>query len=342
MFNFDDKWEWYDTYKYSFFGVTFVVFFLVSLTKSVEKLKGVAIVGIMFIVYLVGCFVYLTPEYYDYYSRRDSFTFHWFIFDPFALKTFGICLYIFLNQYTILPICNSVRDPSFSRSSKIVYRCLYSLLFMYIIIIVCGYLSEPDNTQEEIFLLRKPITSDNMVLVGKIGFGITLIIAIMVKSKYLLLYLHELIDNFGKHDEKSVQNGEKATENEKKTEENMADPTRPKELTVPEEKHEHELSDEEEDEPPHPENSQKKVVINFFFLMFIAVLAVLLMYKLTFILSVAGSLVGFFETIFFPVWLVVEINRKKAFLKAPLLWLIVLVGALVSLGCFGSIFYNLA
>lgn len=136
-----NAWQW------SYYGVTFVLVYASSFVRSIEKLKGVSIVGIGFIVYLVIVFTALMPRYFRYfYFEQKAITLRWFTFDPHCLKTLGICLYIFLNQYTILPICNSVKDVSYRRTSKIIFRTICTLLGMYCVIIVCGYLSQPDNT----------------------------------------------------------------------------------------------------------------------------------------------------------------------------------------------------
>lgn len=332
MFGFDETWKFFSIYKASFFGLTLLLMFIATLASSLEKLKFVAIVGIGFIVYLVGVFAYLTPEYYGYYSAQGKVTVHWFKADPFFLKTFGICFYIFLNQYTILPVCNNVKSATFRRASKIIYRSIFTLLILYFIIICCGYLSEPDDTKTEIFLLRKAIegSSDFAILVGKIGFGITLMIAVTIKATYLLLYLHELINGFSKAFKKSEEPEEYRTET-------LNPPSADNRAS--------QLSDDESHvAQPHPVHERTKVthIINFCFLFTMAVAAVLLMDKLPAILSLAGSFIGYFEIVFFPALLVLTIDRKSNLISPFQKFLLISISLAIGVLCIGSIGYNLS
>lgn len=358
IFEITVKDEAYGYFKYGFFFLTFFLIFGMSQTKSIEKLKNVAIVGIAFLLYLVFCFVYLTPQYYDYYSRRDQISFSWFKFDMYFLKTFGICLVIFLNQFTILPICNNVRDPTFSRSSKIVYRTIIFLITIYVVIIFCGTMSEPDDTKNEIFLLRTPLDRDYAVLIGKLGFGLTLLIAVMVKSKYLFLYFHELVSNFGKvfySSEGFYEESEDESPEEENKEDLQADSKDKEKLKEAKEepkeiKEEKQKSNEKQerllersgseseivDEP----KSMSTVVTEFFVIFFICLAAIGLMEKLTFLMSLAGSFIGYFELIVFPMWLVLKINSQKKFLSAVWPPVMIFWGIVIGIGCASSIVYN--
>jgi amino acid permease len=184
--------------RYIFFGITFITIFLMTLTRSIEKLKTVAMIGIFFILYLVVCFVGLTPDYFKYYDSQGRIEIHEVIWTPYMLKVYGVCQALFLNQYTILPICHNVIYTNQKRITKIIHRSLYLLMSIYIVLMACGYFSEPNDTQTEIFLLREPLPGslDRFVVFGKLGFGLALFIAILVKSCYLLLYVDQLILKF--------------------------------------------------------------------------------------------------------------------------------------------------
>lgn len=333
LFGFDETWRFFVLYKTFFFAFTLLVMFIATLASSLEKLRLVAIIGIGFIFYLVGVFAYLTPEYYRHYSSQGKVTIHWFKADPFFLKTFGICFYIFLNQYTILPVCNNVKSATFRRASKIIYRSIFTLLFLYFIIITCGYLSEPDDTKTEIFLLRKAIegSSDFAILIGKIGFGITLMIAVTVKSTYLLLYLHELINGFSK----VFSNSQESEEYRPEVQDKVPDSENRASHLSDDESQVHHAS-------PAAERTTATHITNFVFLFLMAVSAILLMDKLPAILSLAGSFIGYFEIVFFPALLVLSINKNSNLISPVQKFLLISVSLAIGVCCIGSIGYNLS
>ena len=202
--------EWFEPYKYGFFVGTFFIIFLVTLGKSIEKLKFISMVGLMILLYLIGCLVYLTPEYFEYYIDKKQIHFRNFIATWEILQVYGTCQYMFLNQYSIMSICNNLKNVSFSRTTKLVKRAIIVLFLIYVFVLFCGYFSQPDHMETQIFLLRKPIEgfNDTPVLIGKIGFGFTLMIGILVKSYYMLVYLEQLVQNSYRiltHDSKRKQ-----------------------------------------------------------------------------------------------------------------------------------------
>ena len=192
-----DSASWFEKYKIAFFGVTFVIIYVVTLSRSIEKLKVVSMVGLVILIYVISCLVYLLPDYFEYYSSKKMIHFRNFIWTWEMFKVYGMTQYMFLNQYAIMTVCNNLKEVSFKRTTKLVKRSTIILLFIYVFVLFCGYFSQPDEPTNEIFLLRTPIPgiNDTAVLIGKIGFGITLLIAILVKSYYLLLYFEQFMHN---------------------------------------------------------------------------------------------------------------------------------------------------
>lgn len=188
---------WFEYYKVGFFLVTFLIIYLVALSRSIEKLKIVSMVGLLILIYLISCLVYLTPDYFNYYSSLHQINFQNFIWSWEMLKVYGMTQYMFLNQYSIMSICNNLKEVSFKRTTKLVKRAIVTLFIIYIFVLFCGYFSQPDIPTNEIFLLRTPIAglNDTPILVGKLGFGVTLIIGILVKSYYLLVYFEQFLHN---------------------------------------------------------------------------------------------------------------------------------------------------
>jgi amino acid permease len=181
-----------------FFPIGFVLIVGMSFFGSVEKLKKVSLVGIVLILYLVLVFVYLTPDYYSYYNDLGKIETRTVIVDWYMLKVWGICNYMFLNQYAIMPICYTVKDVSFKRITKIIGRTTLAIFAIYLTILFCGYYSQPYDTDVEIFLLRKaiPTKSDVLITYGKILFGFTLFVGVLVKSHFMIIYFEQLIKVF--------------------------------------------------------------------------------------------------------------------------------------------------
>lgn len=189
--------SWFTKYKLGFFLVTFFIIYLVTLARSIEKLKVISMIGLAILVYLISCLVYLTPDYFEYYSSMRMIHLTNFIWTWEMLKVYGMVQYMFLNQYSIMTICNNLKEVSFRRTTKLIKRAIVALFLIYVFVLFCGYFSQPDEPTNEIFLLRTPIPgiNDTAVLIGKLGFGITLLIGILVKSYYLLLYFEQLLHN---------------------------------------------------------------------------------------------------------------------------------------------------
>lgn len=193
----DEGAAWFPSYKLAFFCGTFLLIYAVTLGNSIEKLKVVSMVGLLILTYLICCLVYQTPTYFAYYMSPQQIHFENFIARWELLKVYGMTQYMFLNQYSIMPICSSLKEVSFRRTTKLVKRAIVTLLLLYVFVLFCGYFSQPDAPTNEIFLLRTvlPGHADTAVLVGKVGFGATLLIGILVKSYYLLMYFEQFLSN---------------------------------------------------------------------------------------------------------------------------------------------------
>jgi hypothetical protein len=296
IFGFDDNSQSSSLVLYGYFLITFLTLYIVTLYRSVDKLKTISLMGIFFILYLVICFLFKTPEYYGYYKEVGPVTFHAVIWKLEMFKVYGIIQALFLNQYTILPICHNVVYTNHLRISKIIQRSIILLFTIYLILLTCGYLSEPDSTQTKLFILRKKIPgdSDRSVLFGKLGFGIALFIAILVKSCYLLLYFDQLVLKFTNPDSAQedpiIESSESIDVNKLDSpplEEGLNNIASPKEKPVIE----------------HPGILKLPKIIylkNLVIFGSILLLVILLMDRLSTIISLLGGFVGAFEIIIFP------------------------------------------
>lgn len=321
IFEFTNESEFYWLYKVLFFACSFLLVYLITLSNKLEKLKMIALVAIAFIIYLVGCFGFLTPKYYSHYKSEGKMNIFLFKEDLFAFKAFGICMYVFLNQFTIIPICNSVQNVTSERAKKIFGRTIFTLVTIYISVIFVGYFTEPDDTKTEVFLLRIPLDSDRLILFGKMGFGLTLLVAVMVKGHYLLLYLHELIATFPRvFLNSNTKTQENKLEEKLNDDENQTVEVKSQKVNV---------------------SFRFKAIINFFFLALKAFLAVLLLEKLSLILSITGSLLGFFEIAVLPVWMLMTLNKSNSILSTCSRVMIIIAVLLLGAGCLGSLLYNL-
>ena len=262
----------------TYFSVSFVLLFFVTYARSIDKLKTISLLGVFFILYLVVCFVGLTPTYYDYYESLGKIKVYGYIHSWYIFKAYGICQALFLNQYTILPICNAVQNVSFKRVNKITGRSIFFLSSLYIILLLAGYFSIPDDTKIDLLLLRDAINDDpdRYVLVGKIGFGLALLIAIMVKGCYLLLYAEQLVIKM-----KLLWN-----RNNNNTTEIALDTESPIDKIV--------------QEPEAPESTGKALLKHLIFMGVLLAITVGLMKQLSTIISLIGSLIGAIEIIVLP------------------------------------------
>jgi amino acid permease len=206
-------------YTYVFFGVTFGIIFLSTIFGNLDKLKFIAAWGLIIIIYILIVLFSKMPEYFQYYNQLDVFQVESYNFNLFFFKSWGMCQYIFLNQYTIVPICNNIKKVTSKRLEKVVRRTTVLLCFLYIAILFIGYFSQPSlqlvDALPELFILRPPIpgTNDLPVLIGKLCFVFSLMVAVMIKTQFFLLYFWQIFNNlkqiFKKKDDDDLDNGNK-------------------------------------------------------------------------------------------------------------------------------------
>lgn len=179
-----------------------LLLFIFSLIGKVELLKKISIIGIFIIIYLIFVFLLLLPEYYTYYGDKIGIVIA--NFDSNLFVTNGICFYLFLNQYTVIPICNNLERIRSQRITKIIRRTDLFSLIIYLLFTLIGYFSMPNDilgTEEEknweLFLIRPSIEGKSSVWVtaGIVLFGINLIIAVLVKGYFLLMYFNQILYN---------------------------------------------------------------------------------------------------------------------------------------------------
>jgi hypothetical protein len=169
---------------------------------NIDKLKFIAILGFLILVYLVILFMAYTPDYFNHYNDKHEFQLEGIIMTSFMFKVYGLTQYIFLNQYSIIPLCNNVKNVSFRRIKKVIFRAMLCLFVIYFCVMITGYFSQPSislakTKLTELFILRPSITGkkEMPLLVGQTLFGITLFIANLVKSQFFIMYFHQIIKN---------------------------------------------------------------------------------------------------------------------------------------------------
>ena len=59
-------------------------------------------------------------------------------------RTYGICQYLFTNQYTIITIYHDVKNVTQQKMKKIVNRTTLVLIFIYFATMFVGYYSLPN------------------------------------------------------------------------------------------------------------------------------------------------------------------------------------------------------
>lgn len=253
-----------------FFPVTFFLLFIVSFVKKVEKLKIFAYVGFGLVLYIVFSFIILTPTYYNFYNKLGQLHFHLLKWNYQTPRVIGICFFLFINQYSIIPICYRIGRKREKETHKIILCSTVILVIFDSLLAIIGYLSEPDEPTNEIFLLRKSITNtDYLILLGKIGFGITLFITLMLKFFYLLTYLDQLIKRFRIYFLSQEHNSQENLDKYPNTEEHTV-------VTI---------------------SFLIKILLLLTIMLF---LALLLIDQISLILSFTGTFVGLFEIIVFP------------------------------------------
>ena len=333
--------EWF---TYSFFGLSMLIIFFSTIFGNLDKLKFVAGWGILIIIYIIIVFFIKMPKYFQYYNQQDQFRVENAQWNIFMFKSWGMCQYIFLNQYTIIPICNNIHKVTSKRLKKVVSRTTILLCFLYITILFIGYFSQPSanltDSLSELFILRPAIpgTNDIAVMIGKICFIFSLMVAVMIKTQFFLMYFWQIFNNISKifsmyrskrkassgsgMNTKTIEeiestmterlmrdsecNIKKESSNLKEKKDEDPIPNQTSNLQVPNEL--------EEAKSPQAVASRKKRIFlhikNFFVLFLVMLLTIVLRNSLSTVLSVLGSFVGIFELTIFPFCMILIINRR--------------------------------
>lgn len=307
-------------YQHAFFFCGFLVIFTVTLFRSIEKLKIISIVGFGMILFLVMVFVALTPRYFEHFNESGYIHLISFKWDIYALKAWGICMYMFLNQYAITPIYKTTKNVNFRRINKIIGRTIFMVCLVYLIILFCGYFSLPTNVFFEIFLLRPPINgeSDYLISYGKIFFGFALFVGVMVRSHFVLIYFDQLIVKF-RETYGSASNDDKYI-NFKSNETGETATMYPKTSVIV--------------------WKPKASIRNFVFLLVIATCATLGVKYLVKILGFLGSFVGVFELIIIPFSMFLVIDRRRGIMSQPVRILFVFSAILLTILSFCAVVTN--
>ena len=192
-----------EIFKFLFFGLTALVMFFSASFAEIDKLKIISFFGFFILIFLVGLCVGITPQYYSHYKNLNQIQLQNVKISEFVFKSYGLTQYIFLNQYSIIPLYNSVGDVSRKSTEKIIFWATLIILVIYLSVMCSGYFSQPniEMTAEkltELFLLRPSIYKDKEILFifGRALFGITLFIANLIKNHFFLIYFYQIIKNF--------------------------------------------------------------------------------------------------------------------------------------------------
>jgi amino acid permease len=294
-----------------------------SLSGKIDKLKIMSIFGLVIIVYLIAVFAILCTDYYEYYNEREHIKIINFEWNKYFFSTYGICQYLFLNQYTVIPICNNVKMVTSKRITKVIRRTILGSLVIYFLVLFVGYFSQPnlhimnEKGMEKLFILREKIPGNNdlPILIGKMLFGVYLIIAVLVKGHFFILYFNQLVVNTknliqGKPIIRA-EIGKMVYDHEQTESLNLQ---KIETLSMDNDLITEILNDNNNisaNEIVIETNAKRnKTIINFIFLFITAVLNLLLLDYLSKFLSIIGSFVSIFEFIVFPLAMLFALDAK--------------------------------
>lgn len=338
--------DYMETKNFKFFYFTGIMLFMFasSLSDRIERLKFVSMLGLGIILYMAIVFTLQCPRFYNHYNRED-FVIENFKVDFNFFEAWGMCFYLYLNQYTILPICNNVKQLTSKRMSKVLGRTTLSALVLYIVITVVGYFSWPSydtivaNNFDKLFILRSPIPgmNDSLIIAGKFMFAFYLLIGIMVRGYFFLIYFTQLRLNTMKifrgenvqpltSDEvEEITPNERLTMTEAKMRKSEAAAPRIEDAVEIYIEPLDEFSTEEQQETVANEQETKETkdtpkitltthAINLSFLTLTMVLTVFVAESLNTFLSVVGGFVALLEIVVFPLIMILAIDRKTKML----------------------------
>lgn len=337
VFGFEELFVTDVKFKIAYFGTVMLLVFVSTILIKMEKLKFISIIGIGIIMYMLIVFMYQCQEYYTYYKGDpgiDIVNFN-ITFDFF--EAYGMCNYLFLNQYCIIPICNDVKQVTSKRISKIIARSTIFIFMIFMVVLFVGYFSLPNYDQfhdlniDKLFLLRPAIDNekDDLIKAGKILFAVYLLICMLVKGHFFLIYFNQLLNNTIKLIKGGVVNQLNAddvaeiTPQERMTRRTLANAELKAKLGKPDTQVEIYIDPIEETCPDEEQidgqlaEEKKPIsyhVINLLFLTFMMVLTILVADSLNSFLSVAGGFVAIFEIIVFPLLMILAMDSNQKIL----------------------------
>lgn len=328
--------------KTVYFLIIMTVLFISSISGKVDKLKVVSMFGIGIVLYMAIVFGFQTSQYNSYYKANDSidiinFNIKGDIFEVFykLSEAYGLCFFMYLNQYTIIPICNNIKQVTSKRISKVIGRTTVFVFLLFLTVTFIGYFSWPNyetsHNFDKLFVLREPINlkKDYLITIGKLFFAMYLLIGMLVKGHFFLIYFNQLLANtmnIIKGDKVKLLDAdhidEQTAEEKKarmtKSKQQIRDISQsqthveihidPVEENGAEEQSTNEAVEEEK-------SGMKKHIINFIFLLFTAVLTIIVADGLSSFLSIAGGYVAVLEVIVFPLLMILAIDNKKQILS---------------------------
>jgi hypothetical protein len=198
------KWapdNWYNVnLKFIYFSLCLCILVVSISIKSIQRFQFVSFLGLLMMVYLLGVFLYLTPRYYSYYNSQHKINPTLVIFNWNMLKVWGVVNYMFLNQYAVTPMCATLKHFSYPRASRILSLSTIVTLAIYLALLFIGYFSLPTDSDNKIFLLRPSIPGDDdsLIVYGRLVFGITLLIVVVVRTQFMLIYIEQVCNTLSK------------------------------------------------------------------------------------------------------------------------------------------------
>ena len=305
--------EYAEHFKLLYFLGTFLMVFYVTLRSNVDRLKPFTFVGVLILAYIVIVFASESSAYHNYYSVKEPLEVKWAVLDHHIIKTFGICSYLFTNQYSIIPLVDKIEKHNLKRVNFILSSTTVSLIILYILIIFIGYFSLPNirelNVLDRHFLMRKaiPERSDDLIIIGRCLFGVYLLLCLLIKVYFLMLYFSTMIDQTKLIMEKKVKINGPSTNPESiphDIEYSQINQSKPLDTAK-------DIEQTKLKETSVVDEDQRQMIYNFFFIGGICLLSMRLLDHLSSFLCLAGSIVGMFEMIILPLMMAIWLDRTK-------------------------------
>lgn len=178
-----------------YYSVVCVILILFSFFGNIERLKKLGMMGLVIITYIAVIIIYQMPTYYQEISKVEQIVVTGFRLDWSAFGSFAFTTYLLINQYSTLPICNSLSRPTNKRVGKVVLRTTTTIIILYTILTIFAYFSFPNKILAEddrIVITRNqiPQVSHIPLIIAIILQFTNLFIGMLVKTHFLLLYFH--------------------------------------------------------------------------------------------------------------------------------------------------------